>query len=70
MSVSEMQKLAQKVGINPFYDYTNLKKNLLKEFTASTRNSRRNIMPTSMNSFVMDPNNPEHKQLMKLLNDI
>ena len=70
MSVSEMQKLAQKVGINPFYDYPNLKKNLLKEFTASTRNSRRNIMPTSMNSFVMDPNNPEHKQLMKLLNDI
>ena len=70
MSVSEMQKLAQKVGINPFYDYPNLKKNLLKEFTASTRNSRRNIMPTSMNSFVMDPNNPEHKQLMKLINDI
>lgn len=70
MSLSEIQKLAQKVGLNPFHDYPTLKKNLLKEFSASTRNSRRNIMPTSMNSFVMDPNNPEHKHLMKIINDI
>ena len=65
-----VEKLAQKVGLNPFHDYPTLKKNLLKEFSASTRNSRRNIMPTSMNSFVIDPNNPEHKQLMKIINDI
>jgi len=70
MSLSEIQKLAQKVGLNPFHDYPTLKKNLLKEFSASTRNSRRNIMPTSMNSFVMDSNNPEHKHLMKIINDI
>ena len=70
MSLSEIQKLAQKVGLNPFHDYPTLKKNLLKEFSASTRNSRRNIRPTSMNSFVMDSNNPEHKHLMKIINDI
>jgi hypothetical protein len=70
MSLSEIQKLAQKVGLNPFHDYPTLKKNLLKEFAASTRNSRRNIMPTSMNSFVIDPNNAKHKELMKIINDI
>lgn len=70
MSLSEMQKLAQKVGLNPFHDQITLKMILIKEFRASTRNSRRNIMPTSMESFKIDPNNPKHKELLKILNDI
>lgn len=70
MSLSEMQKLAQKVGINPFHDQVTLKNILIKEFKASTRNSRRNIMPTIMESFKIDPNNPKHKDLLKILNDI
>lgn len=70
MSLSEMQKVAQKVGLNPFHDQVTLKNILIKEFKASTRNSRRNIMPTMMESFKIDPNNPKHKQLLKILNDI
>lgn len=70
MSLSEMQKLAQKVGLNPFHDQVTLKNILIKEFKASTRNSRRNIMPTTMESFKIDPNNPKHKELLKILNDI
>lgn len=70
MSFSEMQKVAQKVGLNPFHDQVTLKNILIKEFKASTRNSRRNIMPTMMESFKIDPNNPKHKQLLKILNDI
>lgn len=70
MSLSEMQKVAQKVGLNPFHDPVTLKNILIKEFKASTRNSRRNIMPTMMESFKIDPNNPKHKQLLKILNDI
>jgi hypothetical protein len=70
MSLAEMQKLAQKVGLNPFHDQVTLKNILIKEFKASTRNSRRNIMPTMMESFKIDPNNPKHKQLLKILNDI
>jgi hypothetical protein len=70
MSLSEMQKVAQKVGLNPFHDQVTLKNILIKEFRASTRNSRRNIMPTMMESFKIDPNNPKHKELLKILNDI
>jgi hypothetical protein len=70
MSLAEMQKLAQKVGLNPFHDQVTLKNILIKEFKASTRNSRRNIMPTMMESFKIDPNNPKHKELLKILNDI
>ena len=32
--------------------------------------AKRNIMPTMMESFKIDPNNPKHKQLLKILNDI
>jgi 3-oxoacyl-ACP reductase-like protein len=70
MSLAEMQKLAQKVGLNPFHDRPTLKNILIKEFKASTRNSRRNIMPTSMDSFKIDPNNPKHQELLKIINDI
>ena len=70
MSMSDLQKLANKIGINPFHPHPVLKKNLIREFQAYTRNSRRNIMPTSVNSFVPDPNNPAHKELLKILSDI
>jgi hypothetical protein len=70
MSMSDMQKLATKVGINPYHNKPALKSNLLKEFNAQTKNSRRNIMPTSVNSFVPDMDNPKHQNLIKILGDI
>ena len=70
MSYSDLQRLANKIGINPFQAHPMLKKNLLREFQAYTRNSRRNIMPSSVNSFVPDPNNPDHKELLRILSDI
>lgn len=69
MSNADMQRLATKVGVNPFQDRTVLKKILIKEFKDQTKNSRRNIMPTAINSFIPDPNNPKHQKLMKILND-
>ena len=69
MSMSELQTLARKVGVNPFFDRLTLKKNLVREFSYYTRNSRRNIIPSAVNSFVPDPNNPEHDKLIKILND-
>jgi hypothetical protein len=69
MSLSDMQKLASKIGTNPYYEKPILKKSLIREFTAYTRNSRRNIMPSAVQSFVIDHNNPKHKQLLKLLNN-
>lgn len=69
MSNADMQRLATKVGVNPFQDRSILKKVLLKEFQDQTKNSRRNIMPTAINSFVPDLNNPKHQKLMKILAD-
>jgi hypothetical protein len=69
MSLSDMQKLALKIGTNPYHEKPILKKSLIREFTAYTRNSRRNIMPSAVQSFVIDHNNPKHKQLLKLLNN-
>jgi len=69
MSLSDMQKLALKIGTNPYHEKPILKKSLIREFTAYSRNSRRNIMPTAVQSFVIDHNNPKHKELLKLLDN-
>jgi hypothetical protein len=70
MTLSDMQKLAHKIGVNPYLEKPTLKKSLIREFSAYTKNSRRNIMPSPVQSFVPDPNNPKHQQLMKILGDI
>jgi len=67
MSLSDMQKLALKIGTNPYHEKPILKKSLIREFSAYTRNSRRNIMPSPVQSFVIDHNNPKHKELLKIL---
>lgn len=69
MGNSDMQRLATKVGVNPFQDRTILKRILIKEFKDQTKNSRRNVMPTAVNSFVPDANNPKHQKLIKILGD-
>lgn len=69
MSYTDMQRLANKVGVNYQLERPLLKQVLIKEFTAYSRNSRRNIMPSPVNSFVLDPNNPKHQELKKLLGD-
>ena len=70
MTLSDMQKLAHKIGVNPYLEKPTLKKSLIREFSAYTKNSRRNIMPSAVQSFVPDMNNPKHQQLMKILGDI
>jgi hypothetical protein len=70
MSYADLQKVANKIGINPYLEKPLLKKSLIREFTHYTRNSRRNIMPQSSQTFVFDPNNPEHDKLKKILADI
>jgi hypothetical protein len=67
MSLVDMQKLALKIGTNPYHEKPVLKKSLVREFTAYTRNSRRNIMPSAVQSFVIDKDNPKHKELLRIL---
>ena len=69
MSLSDMKRLAERVGVASSYDRSTLKIILLKEFKASNRNNRRNIMPNQLNSVVLDPKNPQHANVLKILGD-
>ena len=70
MSYTDMQRIASKIGINPFYERPALKKRLIHEFSAYSRNSRRNIMPSSINSTILDPNDPNYEKIKRILKDI
>lgn len=69
ITYADMKKLAQRVGINPNYDRSSLKTILIKEFKSVNKNNRRNIIPNSLQSVVLDPNNPDHAALLKILGE-
>jgi hypothetical protein len=69
MTNSDLQKLAIRVGINPNYDRSTLKKVLTKEFIASNRNSRRNIMPSAGETIQLDPTHPKYEEARKILGE-
>lgn len=69
MTYSDMKKLADRVGVNSSYDRPALKTILIKEFKAINKNNRRNILPNTLNSVVLDPENPDHAALLKILGE-
>jgi hypothetical protein len=66
---ADLQKIAQRVGLNPFLDRSRLKAALIKEFNAYTKNSRRNLIPQSSKQIVLDPNKKGYKDLKKFLGE-
>ena len=70
MHITDMMRMAKEAGINPQMDRPQLKKALLKEFKAYTRNNRRNIAPTPHTVQKLDPDNPLHAETLKILRDI
>ena len=66
---ADLQKLASRVGLNPFLDKSRLKNSLKKEFIAYCKNMRRGAIPQPNNQFVLDPNNPDHAKTLKILGD-
>ncbi len=70
MALTDMQRLARRIGVNSAHDRPTIKKLLMREFKAHNRNNMRNAMPTAINSFVLDPTNPEHQKLEKILRDV
>jgi hypothetical protein len=66
---SDMQRLAQRVGLNPFLDKSRLKASLVKEFKSYTKNSRRNLIPQPVKEIKLDKNNPEHTQTIRILGE-
>lgn len=65
---ADLQKIAQRVGLNPFIERSRLKPALIKEFIAYTKNARRNLIPQSPTPIVkLDPKNPQHAATLKLI---
>ena len=67
---SDLQKIAQRVGLNPFLDKSRLKACLIKEFVAYSKTSRRAVIPQPVTQFKLDPNNPNHTETLKILGEI
>jgi hypothetical protein len=67
---ADLQKLAHKVGLNPFLDKSRIKGALEKEFLSYTKNMRKNIIPQKAEQFILDKNNPQHLETLKILGDI
>jgi hypothetical protein len=66
----DLQRIAQRVGLNPFLDRGRLKSSLIKEFKAYTKNARRNLLPQPTHQLKLDPKNPKHKKTIKILGEI
>jgi hypothetical protein len=67
---SDLQKLAQRVGLNPFLDKSRLKNALIKEFISYSKNSRRAAIPQITTQLKLDKNNPKHQKAIKILGEI
>ena len=67
MSEADMRALANRVGINPFYNKKNLKENLIKEFRGyKSRTNSFNSSPPQ-DALKLDPNNPQHAEALKII---
>ena len=67
---ADLQKLAHRVGLNPFLDKSRLKASLVKEFIAYSKNMRRGTIPQPQNQLKLDPKNPKHVETLKILGEI
>lgn len=66
---ADLQKLAHRVGLNPFLDKSRLKASLTKEFIAYSKNMRRGTIPQAQNQLQLDRNNPKHAATLKILGE-
>lgn len=68
MGKADLQAFSRKVGVNPYYDKSVVRDNIIKEF--HRYQSRGNIAtaPQPVPAIQLDPNNPEHKELLDWLN--
>ena len=68
MGKADLQAFSRKVGVNPYYDKSVVRDNIIKEF--HRYQSRGNIAtaPQPVPAMQLDPNNPEHKELLDWLN--
>jgi hypothetical protein len=66
---ADMQKIAQRVGLNPFLDRSRLKTALIKEFIAYTKNSRRNAIPPNPQQIKLNEHRKSYEKAKKFLGE-
>ena len=69
MSKADLQAFSKKVGINPFYERHMIISNIIKEFNHYQSRSNAFSAPKEIPQLVLDPENPEHKELLDWLNN-
>ena len=68
MSKADLQTFSKKVGINPFYEKETVIDNIMKEFHRYQNRTTAFAAPQPIETPVLDPNNPQHKELIDWLN--
>lgn len=69
MTLADLQSMASTHGISPAFAASTIKDLLMKEFRNWNRNSLRNVMPAPSQGIKLDPNNPQHAETIKILNE-
>tara|TARA_Y100001951_G_scaffold48140_1_gene37951 strand:+ start:595 stop:1044 length:450 start_codon:yes stop_codon:yes gene_type:complete len=68
LTKADLQSFARKVGINPYYQPSALKQNIIKEFHRYQAKGNIFTAPVPTPALELDPDNPEHKELLDWLN--
>ena len=68
MSKADLQAFSKKVGINPFYERERIIENVIKEFRHHQSRSNIFTAPLPTPALELDPDNPEHKEILDWLN--
>jgi hypothetical protein len=67
MSKADLQAFSRKVGVNPYYDRSVVRDNIIKEFNRYKSRSNIATAPQPVPAIELDPNNPQHKELLDWL---
>ena len=68
MSKADLQEFSRKVGVNPYYDRGIVLDNIIKEFNRYQSRGNMFTAPQPVPAIQLDPNNPQHKDLLDWLN--
>ncbi len=68
MSKADLQTFSKKLGVNPFYERHMVIDNIIKEFHHYQSRTNSFNAPREIPQVELDPNNPEHKEILDWLN--
>lgn len=68
MTIVDMQHMCEKIGIFASGSRQQIKEKLLREFKSTNKGSISMLVQNP--SIVLDPNNPQHKETLKILREI